>query len=92
MDIARAAAFIEEKGSDLEKARFRRLLYGTPPEPGIVLALTARQNADGGFPYDMVPGHLSTINETLVALWWLEELGLLASPAAAQAIAYLFAE
>jgi len=91
MDIARAVAFIEEKGSDLERARLRRLLHGAPPEPSVILALTALQNADGGFPYDMVPGNLSTINDTLVALWWLEELGLLESPAAEQAIAYLLA-
>lgn len=91
MDIARAVAFIEEKGSDLERARLRRLLHGAPPEPSVILTLTALQNADGGFPYDVVPGHLSTINETLVALWWLEELGMLASPAAEQAIAYLLA-
>jgi squalene cyclase len=91
MDIARAIAFIEEKGSSLEKARFRRLLHGVPPEPSVTLPFTELQNTDGGFPYAMTKGNLSTIDDTLVALWWLDELGMLDSPAAEQATAYLLA-
>jgi hypothetical protein len=47
------------------------------------------QNADGGFPFAMQPGNLSTVNETTVALWWLEELGLLISPTAHFAFDFL---
>ena len=37
----------------------------------------------------MKKGNLSTLNETTVALWWMEEMILLTSPSANQAFTHL---
>jgi hypothetical protein len=89
MDIGRSIGFIQEKGSELEKARIDCILHGTRPDEEVLQGFIELQNDDGGFPFGMVKGNLSTINETTVALWWMEELDILASPAANQAYAYL---
>jgi len=91
MDTAKSVCFILDKGSGLEKARIRWLLYGAKPEPNVILPLRELQNADGGFPFDMAKGKLGTIDNTLVALWWMEELGLLASTIADRAYDFLLA-
>ncbi len=89
MDINRAITFIAEKGSSLENARLHFILEGANPSPEVVQKLLELQNADGGFPFGMLAGNLSTINETTVALWWLEELGMLATSQAESAFAFL---
>lgn len=89
MDIDQSISFIESNGSDLEKARLNCLLHGTTPLQEIIQGFIELQNEDGGFPFRMQKGNLSTINETTIALWWMEELELLASPTANQAFAYL---
>jgi len=89
MDIEKAIAFIESRGSELEKVRLHCLLHGTRPPADVIQKLINLQNADGGFPFGMQPGMLSTINETTVALWWLEEMDLLYSPIAHFAFDYL---
>lgn len=89
MNIEKSISFINAKGSVIEKARLNCILHGTRPAPEIHQSLYKLQNADGGFPFEMQPGNLSTINETTVALWWLEELGLLNSPTGTQALDYL---
>ena len=91
MDITESVCFIEEKGSDFEKARIRHILYGVKPELDVSQSLTELQNDDGGFPYDLVQGNLSTVNNTLSALWWMDELGALESPTADRAFSYLLA-
>ena len=91
MDTAKPVRFILDRGSDLEKARIRWILYGVKPGPNVTVLLSELQNADGGFPLDMVKGNLSTIDKTLVALWWMEELGMLGSTTAETAFAYLMA-
>jgi hypothetical protein len=91
MDISASLAFIEERGSPLEKARWRHILYGVQPEPEVIQPFVALQNDDGGFPYAMLSGNLSTINNTLIALWWMAELGMLASPTADSAFGFLLA-
>jgi squalene cyclase len=91
MDITASVRFVEENGSDLEQARLRQILYSVKPPPDVVRALTQRQNEDGGFPYAMIEGNPSAADSTLVALWWLDELGMLASPPAGRAIGYLLA-
>lgn len=89
MDITKSIAFIEERGTELEKARIRHILYGQKPESGVIQCFTRLQNNDGGFPYDMVQGNISTVDNTLVALWWMDELGLIKSSTADKAIEYL---
>jgi len=39
----------------------------------------------------MTRGHPSSVNDTLRAVWWLAELGMIESPAASRAFGYLFA-
>lgn len=89
MDITKSIAFIDERGSDLEKARVRQVLYRQKPEANVIQRFTILQNEDGGFPYDMVQGHLSTVDNTLVGLWWMDELGILESTTADRAVGYL---
>jgi len=91
VDIHKSIAFIERKGSSLEKARVHCILDGEKPQPEIIQGFHDLQNDDGGFPFGLVRGNLSTLNETTVALWWMEELDLLSSPAARKAFSFLLA-
>jgi squalene cyclase len=91
VDIEKAIDFIGMNGSSLEKERIICILHGTNPKNDVIQGLFHLQNGDGGFPFRMVQGNLSMINETTVALWWMEELDLLTSPNAKQAFAYLLA-
>jgi len=84
-------SFVEGRGSGLEKARARWILLGERPEPSVIRDFAELQNQDGGFPYSMVEGNLSTVDNTLVGLLWLEELGMLGSQMADRAVAYLLA-
>ncbi|MEW6718629.1 MAG: prenyltransferase/squalene oxidase repeat-containing protein [Chloroflexota bacterium] len=89
MDITKAINFIEDHGTDLEKARIRHILYGTRPDPYVIQHLLDLQNPEGGFPYDLTPGNISSVSDTLNALWQMDELGMLNSPAADNALQYL---
>lgn len=89
MNIKKSISFINTRGSEIEKARLLCILNGIRPAPNIHQGLYALQNVDGGFPFGMKRGNLSSINDTTVALWWLEELDLLNSPAGNQAVDYL---
>jgi squalene cyclase len=89
MDIAESVSFIEENGTDLEKARMRHILYGAKPEPDIVQPFIELQNADGGFPFGPAQGNPSTLNNTHVALLRLDELGMLDSATADRAFGYI---
>ncbi|OGO25720.1 MAG: hypothetical protein A2136_04950 [Chloroflexi bacterium RBG_16_54_11] len=81
--------FIEAKGSELEKARLHCVLYGTGLQYAVIQSFLEVQNEDGGFPFGLVKGNLSTLNETTVALWWMEELNLMSSQSAEKAHGYL---
>jgi squalene cyclase len=89
IDFQKSINFVDEKGSSLEKARLSCLLRGIAPGSDVRQEFSELQNRDGGFPFGMVKGNLSTINETTVALWWMEELDLLSSVFAQQAFGYL---
>ena len=91
MDLSKSESFIEGHGSSLEQARARWILHRVKPEPDVVQSLAELQNEDGGFPFHMVKGNLSAIASTIVALWWMSDLGLLQSPTAARASRYLLA-
>lgn len=91
MDVTKPLSFIEERGSNLEKAKIRYILYGVKPEPDVIQPITELPNDDGGFPYARTQGNLSTVNNTLIALCWMDELGMLESSTADKAFAYLFA-
>lgn len=72
MNIIRSIGLIGEKGSSLEKARINCILNGGKAEQDVIHGLIQFQNADGGFPFGLQKGNLSTINVTAVALWWME--------------------
>jgi len=90
-DWRRTIAYIDQNGSELERARLRGILGRARPDAKVVRALEARQNSDGGFPYGMIQGRLSTIEATTMALRWMEDLGLLRSVHVEHAVTYLLA-
>jgi len=69
VNIVKSIGFIGEKGTNLEKARINCILHGSNPAQDAVKGLYQLQNEDGGFPFGMVIGNPSTINEDLVR--WL---------------------
>jgi hypothetical protein len=89
IDTHRAEDYIYARGSDLEKARVSCVLHGVKAEAQVIQMFIELQSDDGGFPFEMQKGNLSTINDTTVALWYLEELDLLFSAAARRAFSYL---
>jgi len=91
MDIAESVSFVEENGTDLEKARMRYILYGVKPEPDVIQPFVELQNADGGFPFRLVQGNPSALNNTLIALCWMDEMGMLGSPMANRAFRHVLA-
>ena len=89
MDITKSISFIEQNGSEIEKARLRYILYGVAAKPEILRPFISLQNEDGGFPLNRVKGQTSTINDSLNALWWMDDLGILHSPTSEKTIQYL---
>ncbi|PWB55775.1 MAG: hypothetical protein C3F13_03645 [Anaerolineales bacterium] len=89
MDVQKSIAYIQQRGTELEKARLNCILNGKQPDYQVIRNFNELQNIDGGYPFGMRKGNLSTINETTVALWWLEELDLLASQAGKHAYSFL---
>jgi len=89
-DWRRSVAYVDQNGSDAERARLRGVLGRPRPDTKIIRAIEARQNDDGGFPHGMVAGRLSTIDATVTTLEWLWDLGLGASPHVERACTYLF--
>ncbi|HXF81975.1 MAG TPA: prenyltransferase/squalene oxidase repeat-containing protein [bacterium] len=86
--LARAVAFIRDAGDELERGRLAGLLGRETPDPRVIRALATRQNEDGGFPYQMVPGRPSAVTTTASALQWLHDLRHAASPQVERAVAY----
>lgn len=91
LDWRRTIAFIDQNGTEIERARLRGILGRPRPEVKVLRGLEARQNEDGGFPHGMMQGRISTIDATATALWWLEDLGLLHSPYAERSLTFLLA-
>jgi len=91
MDTNLAISWVNQKGNALEKSRLAYVLFGAEVDLEVVKPVIALQNKDGGFPFVMTPGYLTSIDQTLVVLGWLDELGMLESPAAVKAIHFLYA-
>jgi hypothetical protein len=85
-------AYVDREGSELERARLRGILGRARPDDKVTRALEARQNEDGGFPYQFVQGRPSTIEATATALMWLDDLGLFAGPHVDRALVFLLAQ
>ncbi|HYM71197.1 MAG TPA: prenyltransferase/squalene oxidase repeat-containing protein [bacterium] len=92
IDWGRTIAYIDHNGSEMERARLRGILGRPRPDAKVVRALEARQNDDGGFPYEFVQGRVSTIAATATALTWLEDLRLFDGPHVERALVFLLAE
>jgi len=78
--LSRAIAYVERHGSELERWRLRGILGNRHPDPRVIRALLSKQNEDGGFPYDLIPGRPSSVHHTLTALAWLRDLQFLGPP------------
>jgi prenyltransferase beta subunit len=89
MDITVSQSYVAENGTDLEKARLGYILYGTTPPKKILDDFRRLQNPDGGFACGFTAGNHSSIERTQLALWWLDELGMLKSPTADRSIDFL---
>ncbi len=87
--LAKAIAFIEENGDEVERARLAGLLGRARPEPKIVRTLGIRQNEDGGYPYGMIPGRPSAIISTTAGLQWMHDLHLTFTGFVERAVVYL---
>jgi len=87
--LRKAIAYIQENGDELERGRLAGLLGRERPDQKATRVLLTRQNEDGGFPYQMVPGRPSAVTSTASALQWLHDLRLLRSSQVERAGAYL---
>lgn len=91
LDWRHTVAYIDQAGSEMERARLRGILGRARPDAKVVRALEARQNSDGGFPHAMLQGRVSAIEATTAALGWMEDLGLLHSALVERAMMFLLA-
>lgn len=84
-------AFVDQSGSEIERARLRGVLGRARTDARILRVFESRQNEDGGFPHAFVPGRLSTIDATATAIEWLFDLGLGGGACAERACVHLLA-
>ncbi|MFW9927994.1 MAG: hypothetical protein ACFFD1_01225 [Candidatus Thorarchaeota archaeon] len=89
-DIQSAISFIENNGNDFEKARLASIVNDSQPSQEIINKFAILQNKDGGFPYKNIQGSLTTINNSLFVLSWLDDLNLLQTPIARKLFQFLF--
>jgi len=89
--LSAGIAYIEENGDEFERARLAGLLGRAQPESKIVRTMSIRQNEDGGYPYDMIPGRPSAITSTVTGLQWMDDLRLIpqGGPFVDRAVGYL---
>ena len=76
MDFNKALSFIKAHGSERDVARLEYLISGKKPDDNIIKEIVTLQNDDGGFPCRRKKGNPSGINDTVVVLWWLFDLGV----------------
>lgn len=83
-----AIDFVHKNGSTIEKARLKSILKEKVAED-VVKEIAVLQNEDGGFPYGMQKGNLSTLGDTQVVLTWLRDLNLLDSSSGRKGFEYI---
>jgi hypothetical protein len=88
-DWRRTILWLDQNGSDIERARLRGLLGRARPEARVLRTLEARQNPDGGFPGDLVQGRPSSVETTAIVVNWLGDLHLLGGFHAQRVLTYL---
>jgi len=88
IQIERARTFVEANGTAIDRARLQALLerhaLTSVPEPLAVL-----QQADGGFPSELVAGRPSSLITTATVLRWLHDLRQSESELASRAIQFI---
>ena len=89
IDLDHALQFIDEHGNLQDKARLLYILAAEPPLDSIVRPLLDKQNPDGGFPSRPRTENPSSVDNTLTALWQLNELGLFQNTEARKACEFL---
>ncbi|MHA1984722.1 MAG: hypothetical protein ACW967_10230 [Candidatus Hodarchaeales archaeon] len=89
VDTQSAINFVYNHGSEIEKARVDSITNGKEPNENVISQLSNLQNKDGGFPYKKIKGSLSTINNTLFMLQWLDDLNMLSHSISRKIIQYL---
>ena len=89
MDLKKAIQFVIDHSDALQEARLKCILGESLTPWDLVGPFLELQNPDGGFPIGLQQGNLSTVEDTLDALWWLEELLLLKSVVGQSACEYL---
>ena len=90
-DWRRTIVYLDQNGSEMERARLRGVLGRPRPDARIIRLLEARQNEDGGFPSEFVQGRPSSIETSAVVLAWMQDLSLLGSAIAQRVVTYLLA-
>ncbi len=91
MNFEQASTFVATHGDELQQARLH-VLHTKRAALTLPQQLAATQNADGGWAYDLVAGRPSSLHTTAAVLQTLEDLGLLAEPAARHALAWMAAQ
>ncbi|MFP3985018.1 MAG: prenyltransferase/squalene oxidase repeat-containing protein [Candidatus Bathyarchaeia archaeon] len=89
MNVEAALYFIQKHGGVIDKYRVNYLLNGSGDEEVPLKILRTLQNEDGGFPYNLEKGNLSSVNETCSLLNLISELNLEASPICKKALQFL---
>jgi hypothetical protein len=90
VDVESAFKFIESYGNKLEQFRARYLFRGARDNEVPLHCLRKLQNKDGGFPYNLEMGKLSSVNETSGILSLVVELNLGESDVCRKTLNYLF--
>ncbi len=89
MDAKKALRYVNERGSEIEKARAFRAISGGKAPVAVEGEISRLQNADGGFPLYQEKGGSSTLDSTLFVFGWLDQLGLIPSPLCARSCQFL---
>jgi squalene cyclase len=91
LNLTGALIYIDEKGNLLDKARLLHILMGEPPPAEAVQPLLDKQNPDGGFPSRPRGENASSVDNTITALWQMNEVGMLHSDPARRGLEFLAA-
>ena len=89
MDFERAVHFAKTHGDELQRYRVDFHFNDIRDDEIPLNYYRRRQEAKGGFPYDLEPGNLISTNETTGILGMLAELDLSKSDVAKKAIDYI---
>jgi hypothetical protein len=90
MDAAKARAFIDKHGSDMERYTAAFLFDGLRDDSIAIAYLDNLQNPDGGFPYNLTDGNPTSVNETCGFLSVFLDLGLKETKQCHAALHHLF--